>query len=92
MPYVVSNIAVKVLKREEDEGTLDFAIKADVANHGENEEVMVEIQGLDRDGFEVYALYLRGRVPRGSSKTLSIKEDYVSFADFNGIVKWQYSH
>jgi hypothetical protein len=89
MAYLVKNIATKVLKRDEDDETLTFAIKADVTNKTDDEDVYLTLQGLDADGFEVYNISISGRIPCNATKTLTTKEDYVAFSDYDAVVFWQ---
>jgi hypothetical protein len=91
MTYIVSNIATKVLKRDSDDESLTFSIKADVTNKTDDSEVYVRLQGLDSEGFEVYSVSLDGSIQRNATKTLTTKESYVDFSDFDQIVSWQFA-
>ena len=62
MNYVVTDIAYKVIKEDED-GWVDVAIKATVENQSDDEDVTVELQGVDGEGFEVCSVFLDGHVP-----------------------------
>lgn len=91
--YKVSELSVKKLKVDGNEVT--FAIKATVTrlSHPEgfddnDNNLMVHIQGLDEDGFERESVFLDGKVPVGTTKTLTKKEFY-SDGDFDEIVTWQ---
>jgi len=57
MGLSVQNIAVKVLKTDLEDNEVSFAVKADVTNikkdDYDDEDVTVEIQGVDVDGFEI---------------------------------------
>ncbi|MDP8263691.1 MAG: hypothetical protein P9M13_10385 [Candidatus Ancaeobacter aquaticus] len=83
----VSDIAVKVMPDDNDR--ISFAIKALVGNDSDDTEVLVELQGLDSDGFEVYTLLLEGEIPIGGSKVLTTKEDYIEKDLFDQIAEWQ---
>jgi hypothetical protein len=83
----IEDIATKILK--EEDGEFSYAIKALVENDSDDEEVSIEIQGLDEDGFEIYSLYLSGIIPIGESKYLTTREDYAEPDLFHKIVKWQ---
>ena len=91
MPTKVENIAVKLLKAEDDD--VSYAIKADVTHqkgeYDDDTDVIVEIQGIDRDGFEVLNVYLEGNVPFGQTKTLTKRVDYCDKNDFQSAVRWQ---
>ena len=66
MTVKVSNIAVKVLKVDDEDNVVSYAIKADITNMKDDEyseeDVSVEIQGVDEDGFEIISVYLSGNV------------------------------
>ena len=87
MSYEVFDIAYKVIKEDED-GWVDVAIKATIENQSDDEDVMVEIQGVDREGFEVESVVLSGRVPIGKSKVLTTKES-IEKSLFKMITLWQ---
>ena len=87
MDYVVTDIAYKVIKEGEDEW-VDVAIKATVENQSDDEDVMVELQGVDGEGFEVCSVYLDGRVPLGKSKVLTTKEG-IEKSIYKMITHWQ---
>ena len=87
MDYLVTDIAYKVIKEDED-GLVDVAIKATIENQSDDEDVMVELQGVDREGFEVYSVYLDGHVPLGKSKVLTTKE-LIEKSIYQMIAHWQ---
>ena len=86
----VAEIATKVLAVPDDEdGNLEFAIKAVVTNHGSDpEELAVELQGIDAEGFELANIFLTGTVLPGQSRTLT-NRGYESPGTFRQIVCWQ---
>lgn len=94
MAVKVDNIAIKILKVKNEENEISYAVKADVTNIRDdeysNEEVSVEIQGVDIDGFEIISIYLSGRVQFNTTKTLTDREDYQNKNDFDQVVRWQY--
>ena len=87
MDYVVTNIAYKVIKEDEDDW-VEGAIKATVENQSDDEDVMVELQGVDAEGFEVCSVFLDGRVPPGKSKVLTTKEA-IEKSIYEMITHWQ---
>ena len=87
MDYLVTDIAYKVIKEDED-GLVDVAIKATIENQSDDEDVMVELQGVDKEGFEVYSVYLDGHVPLGKSKVLTTKE-LIEKSIYQMIAHWQ---
>lgn len=91
MTYIVSNIATKVLKRDAEDETLSFSIKADVTNKTDDSDVCIELQGLDSEGFEIYSVYLEGKIQPNGTKTLTDKQEYVDFSDFDQIASWQFA-
>jgi len=89
----VSDIAIKKLN-EDDDGEVTFSIKATVARfpsddgYGDDDKnVSIEIQGIDIDGFERISIFLGGKVPVGTTKTLTQKETYYD-GDFDEITSW----
>lgn len=95
MAIKVSNIAVKILKVDNEENELSYAVKADITNSKDDEyseeEVMVEIQGIDEDGFEIISVYLNGNVKFNTTKTLTDRLEYQDKDEFNQVVSWQYT-
>ena len=89
MDYLVTDIAYKVIKENED-GWVDVSLKATVENQSDDEEVMVELQGVDGEGFEVHSVFLDGHVPIGKSKVLTTKEG-IEKSIYNMITHWQQS-
>ena len=79
MGLSVQNIAVKVLKTDLEDKEVSFAVKADVTNikkdDYDDEDVTVEIQGVDVDGFEILTVYLSGKVDFNTTKTLTDRTD-----------------
>lgn len=96
MTVKVSNIAVKVLKVDDEDNVVSYAIKADITNMKDDEyseeDVSVEIQGVDEDGFEIISVYLSGNVQFNTTKTLTDREDYQDKNEFDQVVKWQFVH
>ncbi|QPF37342.1 hypothetical protein H0S58_10080 [Acinetobacter sp. TTH0-4] len=96
MTVKVSNIAVKVLKVDDEDNVVSYAIKADITNMKDDEyseeDVSVEIQGVDEDGFEIISVYLSGNVQFNTTKTLTDREDYQDKDEFDQVVKWQFVH
>lgn len=94
MTVKVSNIAVKVLKVDDEDNVVSYAIKADITNMKDDEyseeDVSVEIQGVDEDGFEIISVYLSGNVQFNTTKTLTDREDYQDKDEFDQVVKWQF--
>ena len=96
MTVKVSNIADKVLKVDDEDNVVSYAIKADITNMKDDEyseeDVSVEIQGVDEDGFEIISVYLSGNVQFNTTKTLTDREDYQDKDEFDQVVKWQFVH
>ncbi|MEG0347604.1 MAG: hypothetical protein RR605_06070 [Acinetobacter sp.] len=94
MTIKVSNIAVKVLKVDDEDNEVSYAVKADITNIKDDEyseeNVSVEIQGVDEDGFEIVSVYLSGNVQFNTTKTLTDREDYQDKDEFDQVVKWQF--
>ncbi|MCD4769883.1 MAG: hypothetical protein K8R35_06935 [Bacteroidales bacterium] len=83
----VTEVKTKVISEENE--YVSFAIKALVENNSKDTEVMVELQGLDNEGFEIFSIFLKGSIEVGESKILTLKEDYVKKDIFDQIVQWQ---
>ncbi|NUF35457.1 hypothetical protein HUN19_15840 [Acinetobacter oleivorans] len=96
MSVKVDNIATKVLKVNLEDNEVSFAIKADITNFKDSEysdeDVTVEIQGVDADGFEIISIYLSGKVSFNTTKTLTDREDYQDKDEFDQVVRWQYTN
>ena len=96
MTIKVSNITVKVLKVDDEDNKVSYAVKADITNIKDDEyseeDVSVEIQGVDEDGFEIISVYLSGNVQFNTTKTLTDREDYQDKDEFDQVVKWQFVH
>lgn len=88
MDYQVSEISTKVLGIDEDE-YVSFAIKASVENLSDDEDVDIELQGIDADGFEILTVFLSGHIPVGKKKILTTKEDMVDNSLYEQITLWQ---
>ena len=77
-----------------EENDVSFAVKADVTNikkdDYDDEDVTVEIQGVDIDGFEILTVYLSGKVAKKKKKTLTDRTDYQDKDEFEQVVKWQF--
>ena len=96
MSVKVDNIATKVLKVNLEDNEVSFAIKADITNFKDSEysdeDVTVEIQGVDADGYEIISIYLSGKVSFNTTKTLTDREDYQDKDEFDQVVRWQYTN
>ena len=86
MDYEVSDIAVKVLSVED--GYTSFSIKATVENQSGDKDLMVGLQGIDAEGFEIGVVYLSGHIPAGMTKTLTEKTD-IENSLYKQITHWQ---
>ena len=86
MEYEVSNIAAKLISTDDEDVT--FAIKATVKNNSHGEDVLIKIQGVDADGFEIESVFLDGTVPIGGTRTLTTRED-IARELYEQITHWQ---
>lgn len=84
----ISDIATKLVSSPDSSGDVYYAIKADVTNNGQKQDVRVELQAVDSDGFEVADLTLRGDIPPGTSKVLTDKK-YMQETAYKSIKNWQ---
>lgn len=83
----INDLATKIIS--EEDGYISFAIKAQVENNSHNEEISIELQGLDSDGFVFAEIRLEGNIPLNESKILTAKKDFVEKKIFEQIVEWQ---
>ena len=83
----VSNILVKVFPPDDVEN-ISFAIKATVQNWSVEENVNIQLQGLDEEGFELADVRLHGTVGIGKERTLTTRDSMNSDL-YKKIVIWQ---
>ena len=88
MDIVVSDIATRLVKNEDDDGDVTYAIKASVENHSDDESVWITLQAVDADEFEVGTAHREGTVPRGGKRTLTT-QSFMNGDAFRRIVRWQ---
>ena len=74
MIYEVSNIAPKLISTDDKKDVI-VAIKATVTNNSDDEDVLIKLQGVDADEFEVETFYLEGNIPIGGTRTLTKRKD-----------------
>ena len=79
----------KQLTSPDEDGEIDFAIKATIQNDSDDDDIFVTFQGLDEDGFVVHEIICNINIPIGTSRTITQKEDYVSYELYSDIVEWQ---
>ena len=87
MKYEVSNIAAKLISTDDEDVTV--AIKATVKNNSDDESVIIEIQGVDADGFEIETVFLNGDIPIGGTRTLTTRLEYLAKELYEQITHWQ---
>ena len=86
MGYEIADIGCRVIY-EDDDGDVRISVKATVDNKSDDDEVRIELRGVDKDGFELESVYL-GHVPIGSRRLLT-ETTYMKKALFEQIVDWQ---
>jgi hypothetical protein len=86
---VVSNIATRLQAQPDSSGDVWYAVKADIANHSDRALSGVELQGIDKDGYEVASVILKGNVGPGQRATLSDRT-FIKHSDFKRIVQWRH--
>lgn len=86
----VSGIATRLQSRPDSSGDVWYAIKADIANAGHRSLRGVELQAIDKDGFEIDSVTLAGNISPGKTVTLTDKT-YMPYSDFNRIAEWQFT-
>ena len=84
----VTDIQTKIIDAEEDYDEIMFSIKATVENDSNSTDVMVVIQGIDSDGFEIHSELLDGSIPVGETRVLTTRSD-MNKKLYDRIVKWQ---
>lgn len=82
------DFATKELKIED--GELELSIKLSVENQSDDEDICVTVKGLDTEGFEVLNFTMYGKVPIGSTKTLTTIETYIDEKLFRQISSWEF--
>ena len=79
----------KILQPADKDGDIEIAIKVTVQNTSETEaEVKTIIQGIDREGFEVFEVRLSDAVKAGQSRVLT-DSDFMQERRFKSIVRWR---
>lgn len=84
----VSDIATKITSKPDSSGDIYYAIKATVKNNSDSPRVSVTLQAIDREGFEINDITLRGKIAQGSERILTDKT-YMNHSDYKRIRKWQ---
>jgi len=84
----VTDIKTRIIGKKDSAGNIDFAIKARVRNLGNDKDVSVRLQAIDREGFELKEITLSGKIPPGQSRVLTDKR-LMSYKLFKQIDKWQ---
>ena len=84
--YEVTDIADKVIS--EQDGWVKVAIKATIENQSDDKHVVLEIQGVDSEGFAIDSIHLSGLVPIGQSKILT-NNQLIEKSIFEMIAHWQ---
>ncbi len=88
MEYEATDIGCRIVTEKDHEGDVKISIKATVKNNSDSDEADVDIQGVDKDGFELVSVFLTGRVPIGGTRVLTTTA-YVSNSLFKQIVDLQ---
>ena len=83
----ISDVKMKIVSTDGE--NVDFAIKALVFNDSRDDDVLLDIQALDEEGFGLYTLYLEGIIPVGESRVLTTKTDDVKKSLYDQIALWQ---
>ena len=64
----VSDISAQVVEKGSD--NYSIAVNAVVTNHGPTGDIIVDIIAVDKDGYQLEKITLRGRVKQGKTKVL----------------------
>ena len=88
MEFEATDIGCRVVTDVDHEGDLKISLKATVTNNSDRDEAYVDIQGVDKDGFELVAVSLTGHIPVGRTRVLTTTA-YASNSLFEQIVDWQ---
>jgi hypothetical protein len=79
----------KILQAADKDGDLEIAIKVSVQNTSESEaEVKAIVQGIDREGFEVFELRLSDAIKAGQTRVLT-DSDFLQERRYKTIVRWR---
>jgi hypothetical protein len=65
-----------------------YSIKLDVTNNSSNENININMQGSDNEGFLIDNIFLTGTISKGQTKTLSSK-NVSTIKDFKSITTWK---
>lgn len=87
-----ANISTKVIKHYlPDQARLLYSIKADIKNNGPAVKFIVDIQGIDAEGYEITTIALQGILEEGETKTFTDSAS-IEAALFEKIKKWTVKH
>jgi hypothetical protein len=86
----VSGIATRLQSQPDSSGDVWYAIKADIANAGHRSLRGVELQAVDKDGFEIDSVTLSGNISPGKTTTLTEKT-FMPYSDFKRIAEWRFA-
>jgi hypothetical protein len=85
----VSGVEHRVLEGPDEDGELYVSFKATVKNtFAEERELEVWLQAVDKDGYEVFDVPLKGRFKPSEQRTLTDTQ-WIKEKLYKTIVKWQ---
>ena len=84
----IENITTKVIMRETHRNSMTYSIKCLVENDTFDEDVRIDLQGLDEDGYEIDTVSISGTIPVGESKVMTTRA-YIDEKLYKQIVTWR---
>ena len=89
--FKLSDFGIKVQRIDNEYGDLDFSAKVSVENTSDDTYVIIDFQGIDKDGFEVESFSFFGDIAIGERRLLTKKFDMVDASVFQKIQSWNIS-
>ena len=70
---LISNFAFKEIEYLDNFDEIKLSLKVDIENMSDSSSVMISVQALDEEGFEVDKFYLDGKVTKGTKGSITSK-------------------
>jgi len=85
----VSDVATRLASRPDSSGDIWFSIKANIRNNTASAIRSTDLQAVDKDGFELYRVSLRGDLAPDKTDTWT-RKTYMPVIDFERISQWRF--
>jgi len=87
--FEIGEVGIKPLIERTTEGYLWFSVKVSIKNKTEKvKNILVEVQGIDKEGFELKDFDLKGVFNPNEEKILTDRR-FMPEEEFKNVVKWQ---